>query len=98
MPKTILLTGAGSGFGEGAAIGMARAGHHVIATVQISPQVTALRRKAEELQLANLTVRKLDLADRFDVAAALGYDFDILWNNAGIGECLLDADRLTHLG
>ena len=87
MSKTILITGAGSGFGEGAAIGLARAGHIVIATVQISPQVTALRRKAEELQLANLTVRKLDLTDRFDVAAALRCDFDVLWNNAGIGEC-----------
>ena len=27
MPKTILITGAGSGFGEGAAIGMAKKGH-----------------------------------------------------------------------
>ena len=34
--RTILITGAGSGFGEGAAIGMAQAGHEVIATVQIS--------------------------------------------------------------
>lgn len=87
MSKVILVTGAGSGFGEGAAIGMARAGHTVIATVQISPQVTALRKKAEELQLANLTVQKLDLADPYDVAAALLLDFDVLWNNAGIGEC-----------
>ena len=87
MSKTILMTGAGSGFGKGAAIGMARAGHTVIATVQISPQVTALRKKAQELQLTNLTVRKLDLADPYDVAAALHCDFDILWNNAGIGEC-----------
>ena len=34
MPKTILITGAGSGFGKAAAIGMARNGHHIIATVQ----------------------------------------------------------------
>jgi NAD(P)-dependent dehydrogenase (short-subunit alcohol dehydrogenase family) len=51
MSKTILMTGAGSGFGKGAAIGMARVGNTVIATVQISPQVTALRKKAQELQL-----------------------------------------------
>jgi NAD(P)-dependent dehydrogenase (short-subunit alcohol dehydrogenase family) len=87
MSKVILITGAGSGFGEGAAIGLARAGHTVIATVQISPQVTALRKKAEELQLTNLKVHKLDLQDPYDVAAALKWDFDILWNNAGIGEC-----------
>ncbi len=87
MSKTILITGAGSGFGEGAAIGLARAGHKVIATVQINPQVTALRRKAEQLQLGNLEVHKLDLNDPFDVDSALGRDFDVLWNNAGIGEC-----------
>jgi NAD(P)-dependent dehydrogenase (short-subunit alcohol dehydrogenase family) len=87
MSKVILVTGAGSGFGEGAALGMARAGHTVIATVQISPQVTALRQKAEELQLPNLTVHKLDLSDPYDVAAAVRMDFDVLWNNAGIGEC-----------
>ena len=51
MTKTILITGAGSGFGEGAAIGMARNGHTVIATAQISPQVAALRAKAAELGL-----------------------------------------------
>jgi len=87
MSKVILITGAGSGFGEGAAIGLARAGHKVIATVQISPQVTALREKAEKLQLTNLEVHKLDLEDPYDVAAALRLDFDVLWNNAGIGEC-----------
>jgi len=29
--KTILITGAGSGLGEGTAIGLAQAGHNVIA-------------------------------------------------------------------
>jgi NAD(P)-dependent dehydrogenase (short-subunit alcohol dehydrogenase family) len=88
MPKTILVTGAGSGFGEGAAIGMARNGHHVIAGVQISPQVTALRRKAEELGLTDrLRVEKLDLLDPFDVDYAHTWDVDVLFNNAGIGEC-----------
>jgi NAD(P)-dependent dehydrogenase (short-subunit alcohol dehydrogenase family) len=45
MSKTILITGAGSGFGEGAAIGMAKNGHNVIATVQVSPQVTPCGRR-----------------------------------------------------
>jgi NADP-dependent 3-hydroxy acid dehydrogenase YdfG len=63
MPKTILITGAGSGFAESAAIGLAKAGHDVIATAQISPQVTPLREKAKAAGLSNLRVEKLDLAD-----------------------------------
>jgi NAD(P)-dependent dehydrogenase (short-subunit alcohol dehydrogenase family) len=54
MSKTILITGAGSGFGVGAAIGMAKNGHNVIATVQVSPQATPLREKAKALGLKNL--------------------------------------------
>lgn len=85
--KTILITGAGSGFGEAAAIGLARKGHTVIATAQFSPHVTALRRKAAELALKNLRVEKLDLFDPYDVAYAQTWgDVDVLWNNAGIGE------------
>jgi NAD(P)-dependent dehydrogenase (short-subunit alcohol dehydrogenase family) len=84
--KTILITGAGSGLGEGAAIGMAAKGHQIIATAQISPQVAALRRKVDELGLKNIRVEKLDLLDAFDVAHALTWDIDILFNNAGIGE------------
>jgi NAD(P)-dependent dehydrogenase (short-subunit alcohol dehydrogenase family) len=86
MAKTILITGAGSGFGEGAAIGLARKGHEVIAGVQILPQVTQLRAKAKELGLKTLRVEKLDLLDTYDVARAHAWDIDVLFNNAGIGE------------
>lgn len=86
MSKTILITGAGSGFAEAAAIGMAKAGHSIIATAQISPQVAALRKKATELGLDNLRVEKLDLHDEYDVQFAQTFDVDVLWNNAGIGE------------
>jgi NAD(P)-dependent dehydrogenase (short-subunit alcohol dehydrogenase family) len=86
MSKTILITGAGSGLGEGAAIGLARHGYDVIATAQISPQVAALRRKADELGLKNLRAEKLDLLDAHDVAYAQTWDIDILFNNAGLGE------------
>lgn len=85
--KTILITGAGSGFGEGTAIGLAQLGHKIIAGVQISPQVTALRQKVEELGLQNnIEVIKLDILDKYDVKVALKYDIDILFSNAGIGE------------
>ena len=75
MAKTILVTGAGSGFGEGAAIGMAKNGHNVIATVQVSPQVTPLREKAKALGLKNLTVERLDLTRslRHRAGAVLGH-------------------------
>lgn len=86
MPKTILITGAGSGFGEAAAIGMAKNGHNVIATAHVSPQVTPLREKAKELGLKNLRVERLDLTDPYDVAYAQTFDIDVLWNNAGKGE------------
>ena len=86
MSRKILITGAGSGLGEGAAIGMARNGHHVIAAALTWPQVTALRAKAAALGLPSLRVEKLDLLDPYDVNQACGWDFDILANNAGIGE------------
>jgi NADP-dependent 3-hydroxy acid dehydrogenase YdfG len=84
--QEILITGAGSGFGEGTALGLAQKGHNVIAAVQTWPQVTAMREKASSLGLKTLRVEKLDLLDKYDVAHALKFKFDILVNNAGIGE------------
>lgn len=84
--KRILVTGAGSGFGEGAALGLAQNGHEVIAGVQIWPQVTSLRQKVKSIGLSNLRVEKLDLLHPYDVANALKWDIDILFNNAGMGE------------
>jgi NAD(P)-dependent dehydrogenase (short-subunit alcohol dehydrogenase family) len=86
VPKTILITGAGSGFGEAAAIGLAKKGHKVIATVQVSPQVMPLRKKAKDLGLDTLRVERLDLTDHYDIAQAQSWDIDVLWNNAGMGE------------
>jgi NAD(P)-dependent dehydrogenase (short-subunit alcohol dehydrogenase family) len=86
MTKTILITGAGSGFAEAAAIGMAQAGHNIIATAQISPQVAALRNKVSDLGLDNVRVEKLDLTDPYDMAFIQTLDADVLWNNAGYGE------------
>ena len=86
MSKTILITGAGSGFGKGAAIGMARNGHAIIATVHVASQVTPLREEAEALGLKNFRVERLDLTDPYDVTYAQSFDVDVLWNNAGMGE------------
>ena len=69
--KKILITGAASGLGRGTAIGLAQAGHDVIATTQIWPQVTELRRDVADLGLEDrVTVDKLDVLDPSDVKAA----------------------------
>lgn len=83
--KRILISGGGSGFGELAAIGLAKAGHDVIAGAQIWPQVTQLRLKVEKFGLSNLRVEKLDILDSYDIQNALNWDIDILVNNAAIG-------------
>jgi len=86
VQKTILITGAGSGLGEGAAIGLAKKGHTVIATAESWPQVTALRDKVAQMELTNLTVTKLNMLDAYDIGHAAKLDFDVLVNNAGIAE------------
>ena len=86
MTKRILITGAGSGFGKAAALGMAKKGHEIIAAAQISPQVMPLRDEANALGLNNLRVERLDLTDPYDIAQAQSWDIDVLWNNAGMGE------------
>jgi NAD(P)-dependent dehydrogenase (short-subunit alcohol dehydrogenase family) len=85
--NTILITGAAGGFGKGAAIGMARNGHNIIATVHVSSQVTSLREEVAALGLQDkVRVERLDLTDAYDIAQAQSWDIDILWNNAGMGE------------
>jgi len=84
--RKVLITGAGSGLGEGTALGLAKLGHDVIATAQTWPQVTALREKVRSLGIKTLRVEKFDILDTFDAAHTLKFDFDILVNNAGIGE------------
>jgi len=81
MTKTVMITGAGSGFGKGASIALAARGHHVIATTETEDQATALRSEAPEL-----TVEKLDITSS-DVAKAADWDIgglDVLVNNAGL--------------
>ena len=80
MAKNILITGAGSGFGKGAAIELAARGHSVIATTETKEQAAALAAEYPEL-----TARKLDVTDDADVASVADLDVDVLINNAGFG-------------
>ena len=79
MPKTVLITGAGSGFGRMAASMLAQRGHKVIATV-LNEQQAAELSKAEP----KLTVAKLDITK--DVAAVDKWDPDVFIANAAIGQ------------
>jgi NAD(P)-dependent dehydrogenase (short-subunit alcohol dehydrogenase family) len=95
MTKTVMITGAGSGFGKGASLALAERGHRVIATTETEEQAAALRAEAPQL-----TVEKLDITSD-DVAKAANWDVEVLINNAGAGQTgpMADVplDRVRHL-
>jgi len=81
MPKTVLITGAGSGFGRDAAIQLAQRGHSVIAGVLNAQQAAELA-KAEP----KLTVEKIDITDPKDIAKVDQWDLDVFVANAAMGQ------------
>lgn len=84
--KTILITGAGSGLGKGAAIGLAKQGHTVIAGVHKWEQKSRLLEESKKAGVEdNLEIIKLNILDLMDCRKAWEYDIDILVSNAGIG-------------
>lgn len=83
--KTVLVTGAATGFGRGVTLGLAKRGFNVIAGCQIWPQVTELRTLAKEENL-DIKVIKLDVLNKIDCSHAYQFEIDILFNNAGIME------------
>ncbi|MGI9596268.1 MAG: SDR family oxidoreductase [Acidimicrobiales bacterium] len=85
MSKRILITGAASGFGKGAALELAKRGHSVIAGVQIAPQATELMAAAAEAGV-EVQVSILDITNEGDRQAAAANEIDVLINNAGIME------------
>ncbi|REF00683.1 SDR family oxidoreductase [Thermomonospora umbrina] len=86
MTGTVLVTGAGTGFGKEIALRLAGRGVPVIAGVEIVAQVAALRAEAERAGVGGLRVEKLDVTDPADRRRAWGWKVDVLLNNAGISE------------
>ena len=86
--KVVVVTGAGSGIGRATALAMAAEGARIIACDIDQARLTAL---AAELGDRALLVRKVDVADRAQMAAfadaahAQVPATDVIINNAGVG-------------
>lgn len=85
MSKTILITGAGTGFGKATAFKLAKLGYQVIATVEAVAQIQTLKEEAKQHGIS-LQVEKLDITDDNDREFISNFEIDILLNNAGISE------------
>jgi len=88
MSKTILITGASSGFGRDTAETLARAGHRVFATMR-DPQ-TKNSNHARALQTHGIEIVELDVSSDASVDGAVkeilrsAERIDVLINNAGV--------------
>ncbi|MCE2563688.1 SDR family oxidoreductase [Komagataeibacter sp. FNDCF1] len=85
MGRTVLITGAGSGFGRAVALQLAARNWKVIAGVEIPSQIFQLEQEAAHHGVG-LQVEKLDVTDPADRERFSTLDVDVLLNNAGIGE------------
>jgi len=83
--ETILITGAGSGFGKLTALTLGKMGKKVIATTETDEQAALLEEDARALRIP-LRIEKLDITDAKDRENAWTWDIDILVNNAGVSE------------
>ena len=83
--KTVLITGAGTGFGNEVAFRLAAKDFDVIAAVEIYPQIEVLEKQMKERGVS-LRVEKLDVTSEGDRRKALAWNVEILVNNAGMLE------------
>ncbi|MEG0873066.1 MAG: SDR family NAD(P)-dependent oxidoreductase [Clostridia bacterium] len=83
--KSILVTGAGTGLGKKASIALAKRGHNVYATTRYEKEALILNKIARENKLS-IKSFKLDILLAKDREKILEFDFDIIINNAAIGD------------
>ena len=90
MKKTILITGASSGIGEGCARKFASQGARLILNSRSADKLTALAEELKDKYDAECYVMSFDVCDRDSAAAALNAlpqewkSIDVLINNAGL--------------
>ena len=76
-PRTILITGAGTGIGRDAALALAARGHRVLATTLDDDQAEALQREAQSRNLV-LRAFRMDITSPADRAQVLAHEVDVL--------------------
>ena len=90
MKKTILITGASGGIGEGCARKFASQGARVILNARSTDKLTALAQELKETYNADCYVMPFDVCNRGSAVAALNAlpeewkSIDVLINNAGL--------------
>jgi len=99
MAKTIVITGATSGFGKAIAERFAKEGYTVCITGRREERLLAMKEELEKAYGVKVITLKFDVRDREQVAAAIATlkeqvsQIDILVNNAGLASGLGTIDE-----
>ena len=99
MTRTILITGATSGFGKAIATLFAQNGYHVIITGRREDRLNALKSELEKQHACQVTISKFDIRNKDEVKQAIDtlkekvQQIDILVNNAGLASGLSSIDE-----
>jgi len=94
MVKTILITGATSGFGEATALKFAQNGHRVIITGRRKERLENLKQRIEKEYRTEVLLLNFDVRNQPEVKKAIAFipepwrSIDVLVNNAGLASGL----------
>ena len=90
MQKTILITGATSGFGKACAYAYAKGGHHLILTGRRADRLEVIKKQLQDELKINVLTLVFDIRNKVEVSKAIDsltnnwQNVDILINNAGL--------------